>query len=155
MIVLIDSGVLGKICSPNPSDEVNAVKDWMYSLLAKGVVMFTSQICDYEIRRSLILNSIRGLSSEGIDNLDRLSEIIDFLPISQTVLKTASQIWAEARNQGIPTADEKSLDADVIICAQWQLLTEEYPGRYVVIATTNVKHLSRFTQARLWQDIIF
>ncbi len=87
--------------------------------------------------------------------MDRLSKIIDFLPVSQIVLKTASQIWAEARNQGIPTADEKSLDADVIICAQWQLLTEEYPGRYIVIATTNVKHLSRFTQAKKWQDIIF
>jgi predicted nucleic acid-binding protein len=155
MIVLLDSGVLGKICNPNPSDEVNAVKEWMYSLLAKGVVIVSNQICDYEIRRSLLLNSMRGLSSEGINNLDRLSKIIDFLPVSQTILKTASQIWAEARNQGIPTADEKSLDADVIICAQWQLLTEEYPGRYIVIATTNVKHLGRFTQAKKWQDITF
>ncbi len=35
--ILLDSGVLGKICNPNPSEEVNAVKQWMYSLLAKGV----------------------------------------------------------------------------------------------------------------------
>lgn len=155
MIVLIDSGVLGKICNPNPSEEVNAVKEWMYSLLAKGVVLLASQICDYEVRRSLLLNSIRGLPSEGINNLDKLSEIIDFLPISETVLKTASQIWAEARSRGRSTADEKSLDADVIICAQWQLLSEEYPSRYVVIATTNVKHLSQFAQAKKWQDINF
>jgi predicted nucleic acid-binding protein len=155
MIVFLDSSVLGKLCNPNSSPETIAVNDWMYSLLAKGVVVATSHICDYEIRRSLILNSIKSISSEGIDNLDELSEIISFLSVSETVLKKAAQIWAEARNQGIPTADEKSLDADVIICAQWQLLTEEYPGRYVVIATTNVKHLSRFTQAKKWQDIIF
>lgn len=55
--------------------------------------------------------------------------------------------------------------------AQYQLLAEKYPGRYVVntgveqaeinsafppvIATTNVKHLSRFTEAKEWQDINF
>jgi predicted nucleic acid-binding protein len=155
MIVLLDSSVLGQLCNPNPSEQTIAVNNWMYSLLAKGVVMFVSQICDYEVRRSLILNSMKGASNRGIDSLNELSEIINFLPVSQIVLKTASQIWAKARNQGIPTADEKSLDADVIICAQWQLLTEEYPGRYIVIATTNVKHLSRFTQAKKWQDIIF
>ena len=153
MIVLIDSGVLGKICNPNPSDEVNAIKEWMYSLLAKGVVLVTSQICDYEVRRSLTLNTLKGFSSEGIDNLNLLAEIIDFLPVTEAVLKQAAQIWAEARNKDIPTADEKSLDADVIICSQWQLLTKEYPGRYVVIATTNVKHLSRFAQAKQWQQI--
>ena len=57
---------------------------------------------------------------------------------------TVPNIWAEARIQGMPTADEKSLDADVIICAQYKLLELEYPGRYIVIATTNVDHLSRF-----------
>ena len=55
----------------------------------------------------------------------------------------------------MPTADDLSLDADVIICAQYQLLAEEFPGRYVVIATNNVKHLSRFTEAKEWQDIDF
>ncbi len=125
MIVLLDSSVLGQLCNPNPSEQTIAVNNWMYFLLARGVVMFTSQICDYEVRRSLILNSMKGASSQGIDNLDELSEIIDFLPVSEIVLKTAAKIWAEARNKGIPTADEKSLDADLIICAQWQLLTEE------------------------------
>ena len=32
---------------------------------------------------------------------------------------------------------------------------EEYPGRYIVIATTNVGHLSRFSEAKEWQDIDF
>ena len=68
-------------------------------------------------------------------------------------MKQAARIWAEARIQGMPTADEQSLDADVIICAQYQLLEREYPGRYIVIATTNVDHLSRFTEAKEWHEI--
>ena len=155
MIVLIDSGVLGKLCNPNSSPEVEAARERLYTLLAKGVYLVSSQICDYEVRRSLILNSMRGLSSEGINNLNKLAEFIDFLPISNTVFKEAASLWAEARVQGIPTADDKSLDADIIICAQYKVLEQEYPGRYIVIATTNVKHLSRFTEAKEWQEIEF
>lgn len=155
MIVLIDSGVLGKLCNPNSSPEVEAARERLYTLLAKGVYIVSSQICDYEVRRSLILNSLRGFSSEGIDNLNKLSEFIDFLPLNNTVLLKASKLWAEARIQGIPTADDKSLDADIIICAQYKVLEQEYPGRYIVIATTNIKHLSRFTEAKEWQEIEF
>lgn len=68
-------------------------------------------------------------------------------------MKEAAGVWAEARIQGIPTADDLSLDADIIICAQYQLLEKEYPGRYIVIATTNVDHLNRFAEAREWQEI--
>lgn len=155
MIVLIDSGVLGKLCNPNSSLEVEAARERLYTLLAKGIYVISSQICDYEVRRSLILNSMRGLSSEGINNLNKLSEFIDFLPINEDVFKEAAKLWAEARIQGTPTADDKSLDADIIICAQYKILEQEYPGRYIVIATTNVKHLSRFTEAKEWQEIEF
>ena len=155
MIVLIDSGVLGKLCNPNSSPEVEAARERLYTLLAKGVYIVSSQICDYEVRRSLILNSLKGLSSEGIDNLNKLAEFIEFLPVSNAVLQEAANLWAEARIQGVPTADDKSLDADIIICAQYKMLEQEYPGRYIVIATTNVKHLSRFVEAKQWQAIEF
>ena len=42
---------------------------------------------------------------------------------------------------------------DMIICSHWQQLKEEFPGRYIVIATTNVKHLSCFAEAKTWKDI--
>ena len=155
MIVLIDSGILGKLCNPNSSAEVEAARERLYTLLAKGVYIVSSQICDYEVRRSLILNSLRGFSSEAIDNLNKLSEFVDFLPVNNSVLQEAASLWAEARIQGIPTADDKSLDADIIICAQCKRLEKEYPGRYIVIATTNIKHLSRFTKAKEWQEINF
>lgn len=87
----------------------------------------------------------------SIQNLDKLREVVSFLPITSELLKKAAELWASARRQGIPTADNKSLDIDIIICSHWQMLQEEFPGRYVVIATTNVKHLSRFTEAKTWQ----
>lgn len=37
--------------------------------------------------------------------------------------------------------------------AQWRLLKEEHPGQEVVIATTNLKHLQRFTDADTWRNI--
>ena len=42
----------------------------------------------------------------------------------------------------------------MILCAQWKSLAEEFSGRYIVIATINVKHLSRFSEANLWREII-
>lgn len=155
MIVFIDSGILGKLCNPNSSAEVDAVRDWLYSLLAKGIFVVSSQICDYEVRRSLILESLRQPNISSIQDLNDLQDLITFLPLGNEVMKEAANLWAEARIQGMPTADEKSLDADVIICAQFKLLAEEYPGRYIVIATTNVNHLSRFAEAKEWQEIEF
>jgi hypothetical protein len=32
-------------------------------------------------------------------------------------------------------------------------LVAEYPGQRVIVATTNLKHLSRFCDAARWQDI--
>ncbi len=155
MIVFIDSGVLGKLCNPNSSAEVDAIRDWLYSLLAKGIFVVSNHICDYEVRRSLVLESLRKPNINSIQDLNNLQDLITFLPLTNEVMKESANIWAEARIQGMPTADDLSLDADVIICAQYKLLTEEYPGRYIVIATTNVGHLSRFSQAKEWQDIDF
>jgi predicted nucleic acid-binding protein len=155
MIVFIDSGILGKLCNPNSSAEVDAIRDWLYILLAKGIFVVSSDICDYEVRRSLILESLRKPNINSIEDLNDLQDLITFLPLTNEVMKEAAQLWAEARIQGMPTADEKSLDADVIICAHYQLLEEQYPGRYIVIATTNVSHLSSFTEAKEWQEIKF
>jgi hypothetical protein len=153
MIVFIDSSVLGILANPNRVGEVRDYREWLYRLLAKGVYVCSSQICDFEVRRSMILESQIKPSLNHIPNLDRLQEIISFLPITSELLKKASVLWATARSQGIPTADKKSLDVDMIICSHWQMLQEEFPGRYVAIATTNVKHLSRFTEAKIWRDI--
>jgi hypothetical protein len=155
MIVFIESGILGILANPNKQGEVIECEEWLYSLLSKGIYVLNSELCDYEIRRSLVLEAKKNPQINGIKNLDELRRMIAFLPITSALLKKASELWAEARIQGIPTADVKSLDVDIIICTQWILLTEEFPGRSIIIATTNVKHLSRFASARNWRNIKF
>lgn len=56
---------------------------------------------------------------------------------------------AHPRNK--PTADDSALDGDVILAAQALLLATS--GSDVIIATTNVKHLSSLADARLWSAI--
>jgi predicted nucleic acid-binding protein len=153
MIVFIDSSILGKICNPNNSQEIIDIQNWLFELLSRGVRVVSSDICDYEIRRSLLLEQLKKFDLESIRKLDESKDLIEFLPVTDEILLVAAKLWADARMLGKPTADNQSLDADLIICATWQLLTVAEPGRYNVIATTNVKHLSRFAIAQKWQDI--
>lgn len=53
--------------------------------------------------------------------------------------------------EGRPTANDKALDGDVILAAQAVLVSQA--SEEVVIATTNVRHLSRFAQASRWEEI--
>lgn len=66
-------------------------------------------------------------------------------------MRQAAAFWAQARNMGQPTAHDAALDGDVILAAQAQSLTNQ--GHTTLIATTNVKHLTLFADARLWRDI--
>jgi predicted nucleic acid-binding protein len=124
MIVLLDSGVLGLLCSPlrdisQPEiSEVYQCKKWLESLLARSAYIVTSEISDYEVRRELI-----RIKSEGLETLNNLKELVDFLPVSTKVLTKAAEFWAEARQNHIPTADDKNIDADMIISALWSILS--------------------------------
>jgi hypothetical protein len=154
MIVFLDSGVIGLLSNPNKRDRAIACEDWLYGLFAKGVYVVSSDICDYEVRRNLVLESMRSEKRlQPLTSLDELHDFIDFLPVTSNVLVAASDIWATSRLQGQAMSNGASIDVDAIICAHWELLKEEFPSRYVVVATTNVRHLSRFTEAFEWQSI--
>jgi predicted nucleic acid-binding protein len=153
MIFFIDSSILGKICNPNNTPEVAEVRRWLLKLVSRGVRVVSSDICDYEIRRSLLIEQRRNPQMQGIEKLDEAKDLIEFLPVTSEILLVAAELWADTRMRGQPTADDRSLDADLIICATWRLLAASEPGRYSTIATTNVKHLSRFAVAEKWQDI--
>ncbi len=153
-IVFLDTGIIGLVTSPRKQGQALACEKWMFGLLAKGVNIISSEICDYEVRRNLILENNVSPKVNSLNNLDELEELITFLPVTKAALKTAAQLWAEARLNGLATADRLTLDADVIICAQWRLISAQYPGQICIIATTNVKHISRFAIAEEWQNII-
>lgn len=58
----------------------------------------------------------------------------------------AAELWAEVRKRGMPTADSKALDCDVILAAQALAVDG-------LVATENVGHLSRLARAKSWRDI--
>ena len=110
MIVFLDSGVLHTLISSSKVKEVIDCQDWFYYLLSKGVLVVTSAICNYEVKRELIRrNNIRE-----INNLNQIRTFIDLLRVNEPTLELAAELWAEARNKGLATADNLSLDADVI-----------------------------------------
>ena len=103
------------------------------------------EIADYEVRRELI----RAGRTKGIERLDALISEVEYLAITTATMRRAATFWAEARQQGRPTAADPALDGDVILAAQAATL-----GRAgTIVATTNVRHLTRFVPAKLWTDI--
>lgn len=99
------------------------------------------------MRRKLIhLIRTKQAEAKTLDRLDRLAEVLDYLPLNTETLRRAADLWAEARIGGFPTARESSLDGDVILAPQ----ALEVTG---TVVTTNRKHLSRFVAAQDWTEI--
>ena len=116
--------------------------------MKQEIEVFIPEIADYEVRRELL----RSNKKKGVERLDWLQSILEYLPLSTTIMLQAAQFWAEARQQGFPTADNKALDGDVILAAQALSLSAQ--GYKTVVATMNVKHLQRFVDAQEWSDIV-
>jgi predicted nucleic acid-binding protein len=148
MIVLLDSGPLGLATQPVGGTDARLASIWLESLLREGMIVAIPEIADFEVRRELI----RARKALGIEKLDRLAHQLTYLPISTPVMRRAAELWARARQQGRPTADRHALDADMIVSAQANVAADAM-GDSVVVATTNVGHLSQFADARRWQDI--
>ena len=144
-IVLLDSGPLGLVTSPSGSGEAAECRDWFQQVEAGDSMVMVPEIADYEVRRELL----RADKIRGIERLDALIAQVNYLPITTNAMRRAAAYWADARQQGRPTAADPALDGDVILAAQAATLN----WTDVVVATTNVRHLSRFVQAEIWSDI--
>ena len=140
--MLLDAGPLGMISHPRATAEIVT---WLARLLASGVEVMIPEIADYEVRRELL----RVGSARGIERLNELKTALGFVPITPEAMLQAATFWADARRRGRPTADDLSLDADVILAAQAMTMS----NKEVIIASTNPKHISRFVPAERWQDI--
>lgn len=144
-VVLLDSGPLGLVTNPRLSPRSLECSDWLQGLLAGGVEIVVPEIADYEVRRELL----RAGKTQGLARLDELGRALRYLPITSAAMRQAAAFWAQARQAGRPTAPDPALDADAILAGQAAALAADH----VVIATTNVGHLSRFVDAALWQAI--
>jgi predicted nucleic acid-binding protein len=147
--VLLDSGPLGMLTNPKATPLCEECRLWFNSLAAKNYEVILPEITDYEVRRELL----RASKLAGVRQLDLLKTVITYLPITTEIILKAAELWAESRPRraGRPTADPKELDGDVILAAQAVLV--EKLGHEVIIATTNVGHLSQFADAREWRLI--
>ncbi len=147
MVILLDTGPLGLITNPRASQETRECNQWLESLALQEIQVKIPEIADFEVRRELL----RADKFKGIERLNDLQRYLDYVPLTTQTMLKAAQFWAQVRKQGMPTADDKALDGDVILAAQAILIQDE--GHEVIIATTNVGHLSRLAQAKTWRNI--
>jgi len=143
--VVLDAGPIGLVTNPRRSPTSTACAAWLQSLLVAGSRVVLPEITDYEVRRELL----RANKAKGIEHLNALGRLIEYLPITTAAMRRAAEFWAQARQQGQQTAADTSIDADMILAGQAMTLGVTD----VVIATTNVGHLSRFVPAELWTNI--
>jgi len=148
-VILLDAGPLGLVTNPGSTQDTLNCQYWLESLLLNGVKVKVPAIADYEVRRSLLLyNKFRGIQS-----LNALRKKIGYIPVTPDAWLEAAQLWAQVRKQGLPTADNKTLDGDVILAAQARVI--ERDGHEVIVATMNMRHLSRLVVAKEWRDILY
>jgi predicted nucleic acid-binding protein len=144
-VVFLDAGPIGLVTNPKLSPESTLCTRWLQALIISDTRVIIPEIADYEVRRELL----RANKVKGIARLDELANSLEYLPITTAAMRQAAMFWAQARQQGQPTAGDKTIDSDMILAAQATTLDVVD----VVIATTNVGHLSRFAPADLWRNI--
>lgn len=134
-VVILDSKPLGEICNPLNRDRV---KPLIQFLREQKIFLRVAEITDYELRRELQLQGLQ----KGINNLDKFRQRQQIIPIDSASLLIATDLWAEIRKTGQPTADKKNIDCDVIMVAQALQLRQQFSQ--IIILTIDVKDLIRF-----------
>jgi len=116
------------------------IAEWFVKQQGAGAQIIVPEIADYEVRRELV----RAQLQQSLGRLDHLIRVLAYWPLNTAAIRRAAQFWAQARNQGRPTADPKELDCDVILAAQ-----AEQAGAEVI--TENVGHLGLLVAVRHWK----
>ena len=144
--MILDSGPLGVISGDPSKTRTSRMNTWLISYVNVGYEIVIPEIADYEMRRELI----RTRSFSGVVRLEALYERFLYLKITTIAMRQAAelwaqvrQVWAQVRQEGRPTASPDALDADCILAGQ--AVTFARPNDHLAIATTNVRHLSRFS----------
>jgi predicted nucleic acid-binding protein len=147
--IVLDSTPLGLLTQRPGALEADACRQWLATKISQGSRIIVPEIVDYELRRELI----RSQKQSSLLRLDQFIShaSVTFLPISTAAMKLAAQLWADARQRGVPTADPHALDADVILCAQ--ILAAGFQTEDFIVATTNIGHISIFVPAKIWSSI--
>jgi predicted nucleic acid-binding protein len=137
-IVVLDAAPVGLLAKASGHPLGDTCRSWVKGLEIAGTEVAIPEIARYEVRRELV----RLGAARALERLDGLNLYLAFLPITSEIMDRASELWAEVRRKGLPTAGDAALDGDAILAAQ--ALVAGGSGDDVLIATTNVAHLSRF-----------
>ena len=105
-IAALDAGPLGLVTNPNSSPKSVRCAKWLQTLTADGVRVLISAIADYEVRRELL----QANRTRGIARLDALAKLLAFVPITTSAMRLAAEYWAQARQQGQPSAGDNTID---------------------------------------------
>lgn len=132
-----------------PPTALDLCRRWIQDCIRAGDQVLVPAIAYYEALRELE----RLNAHAQIGRLRAFCRAVPgrYLSLTDAHLETAAKLWADTRNAGIPTAGLEALDGDVILAAQ--ALSLGAPPDELVVATTNVAHLSRFVPADLWTNI--
>lgn len=147
-LLALDSSTLGLLVHPRPHGIPEECRTWLRAMQRAGWLVVIPEIVEYELRRELL----RIDSRQSIARLDDFQSANYMIPINRPCLLRAAELWAASRRRGAPTAHPERLDVDVILAAQVQLYADALDTP-VILATTNVRHLGQFVDARTWQDI--
>ena len=149
--LFLDSQPAGLLSNPKIKPDVAAISYWLTLMTSAGHLVYLPEIIDYELRRELI----RSGRWNSLSKLNNLATQVTYLPLNTDAMRLAADLWAWARNSGMPTGDPKKIDIDVILAAQALTLgaTLSVPTTDLQIVTTIVSHLSRFLPADLWTNI--
>jgi len=120
-VYVLDSGPFSLAAHPKFSADSAKLKAWLAAMLVSGARVVVPEVVEFEVRRELI----RARKSNSVARLDALADRLGTLPVDRRVWRLASELWAEARLQGTPTAPDPSLDADAIIAAVARLASED------------------------------
>ena len=145
MKVLLDTGVLGLLVHVN-AELAQPCGEWMQKMLEEGATFVLPEVCDFELRRSLLKID----SHSSLSRLDALKLALQFESVTSNTWLRAADVWADCRKKDKPGKADDALDGDVILIAIAQQLAGAEP---LVIATTNVKHLIDYVDAREWVAI--
>ncbi len=144
--IVLDSTPVGLLVHARPELRTR-VEAWMGDLISSSVVVLP-EIVLYEVRRELV----RLGAGRSIRLLDGLPGQMLYARLTTSILVHASELWAEGRRTGRPSAGPRELDIDVILAATALDLAATSDDE-VIVATSNVGHLALCVDAREWQSI--
>jgi predicted nucleic acid-binding protein len=144
--IVLDSAPLDLLFQKAGIAPADTCRAWARQRLIDGARLLVPEIIHYELRRELL----RLSKTSALDAMERFvrAEPDRFMTLTSADYVLAAELWAEARRRGTPTADAPALDIDVILAAQVRNLA--IPQTDLVVATTNVRHLSQFIPCELW-----